>query len=217
MVTMLLVDDHAIVREGLRALIETMPGFRVVSDAADVDSALARAAVYLPDIILLDLLMPGKSGASAIPALRKVSPSSRIVALSSTEDPGLILETIEAGACSLLLKSMCGDEIIASLKAIAAGYEHFHPAVTQHLIRAVRNDRQGAADRFALLSPREQHVLRKMAEGSNNARIAASLFISEKTVKSHLTSIFQKLGVEDRTEAVALAWRNGFMKSHGNI
>lgn len=199
----LLVDDHAVVREGLGSLLAMTGEFGAILHAGDADSALAVVRGHLPDIIVVDLLMPNVSGPGAIRMLKTLCPAAHFVVLTSSQDERLARAAIEAGARSFLLKSMDGDAILASFRAIRAGSAVMHPAIAALEARA---------NPFAALTPREIDVLVELANGASNARIGQSLDITERTVKAHIGSMFLKLGVADRTEAVAFAWRNGLMR-----
>lgn len=207
--TVLLVDDHAVVREGLGSLLALTGDFGTILQAGDADAAVAAVRATVPDLIVVDLLMPVVPGAAAIRMLKLLCPNAHVVVLTSSEDAQLALGAIEAGAQSFLLKSMDGDAILDSFRAIAAGAAVVHPTV------AAIVDRAGDAARvspFAALTPREIDVLVELANGASNARIAHSLAITERTVKAHIGAVFAKLAVEDRTAAVAFAWRNGLMR-----
>lgn len=214
-ISVLLVDDHAVVRQGLRSLLLDMADdFRVAGEAENGYQALQLAEELNPDLILLDLIMPEMDGVSAIEKIKSVSPRSRIVVLTSSEDESLAFSAIEAGAQSFLLKSMLGDELLHTLRRIAGGEDIIHPLVAKRILKMVRhhggNQVQGP---FARLTERELEVLKALASGGSNARIAKILHISEATVKSHVSNLLSKLDLKDRTEAVAFAWRQGLIKS----
>ncbi|SDZ16656.1 two component transcriptional regulator, LuxR family [Lysobacter sp. yr284] len=209
--SVLLVDDHEVVRKGIRSLLALTDDFEVVGEAAGGAEAIERARDLAPDLIVIDLMMPDVDGVEAIRAIKKLSPRSAIAVLTSTDQDDLAFAAIEAGAQSLLFKSMLGDELLATLRRIAAGEAVIHPFVAQRILKAMRRKREPREDPFASLTERELDVLRKLAEGGSNARIAAALNIGEKTVKSHLGNVLAKLHLADRTEAVAFAWRRGLM------
>jgi DNA-binding NarL/FixJ family response regulator len=208
----LLVDDHAIVRQGLRGLLELDGSFAVVGEAADGAAAIALARELQPQLVVMDLLMAGVDGVAAIRAIRSGSPHSHIAVLTSSEEDELSFAAIEAGAQSFLLKSMLGDELLTTLRRVAAGESVIHAGVARRILQLVRQARTPRQDPFAELTERELQVLRELAEGGSNARIASALHISEKTVKSHIGSLLAKLQLGDRTEAVAFAWREGLVK-----
>jgi two-component system, NarL family, response regulator LiaR len=209
--SVLLVDDHAVVREGLASLLSTTQDFEIVGEAAEGAAAIALAGDFHPDLIVIDLLMPGTDVVASIRSLKAVCPGSHITVLTSTEDDELAFSAIEAGAQSFLVKSMSGDALLDALRQIAAGNPVIHSSVAHRLLRAVRVARHVEPDVFASLTERELDVLRSLAEGASNARIAASLSIGESTVKTHIGNILSKLYLQDRTEAVAFAWRHGLV------
>jgi NarL family two-component system response regulator LiaR len=209
--TIMLVDDHAIVREGLASLLSIVGIFGNIIQAIDGTHALALAQEHQPDVIVIDLLMPGLMGPDAIGQLSIISPHSKIAVLTSTEDDVMAFAALKAGASSFLLKSMSGEEILASLKRISEGEEIIHPSVSNALLKMSLRNEHGH-DPFSLLTPREIDVLTELAKGASNARIAVALAITERTVKSHIGNVLSKLDLADRTEAVAFAWRNGLMK-----
>ena len=166
-------------------------------------------------MIILDLMMPGSSGASVIATLTQQCPDSRIVVLSSTEDYDLVFSAIEAGAHSFLVKTMLGDELIDTLRRVARGEAVIHPKIARRVLPVVRRVNTPQVDPFEPLSDRERAVLQELAKGRSNNRIAETLHISEKTVKTHVSSVLAKLQLSDRTEAVAFAWREGLMSADG--
>lgn len=212
-ISVLIVDDHAVVRQGLRSiLLDMADNFEVVGEAANGLQAILMAGDLHPNLILLDLIMPEMDGVTAIKKIKSISPNSRITVLTSSEDEKLAFDAIEAGAQSYLLKSMLGPELLVTLRRIAGGEDIIHPFVATRILKAVRHGSQPAPGPFDRLTERELDVLRALAEGGSNARIASMLHISEATVKSHISSLFSKLDLKDRTEAVALAWRQGLVK-----
>lgn len=208
----LLVEDHDIVRQGMAALLGASGDFSIVGEAPDGKAAIAEARTLQPDLIMLDLLMPGTDGVSAIRSLRTVSPDSKVVVLTSSEDDDLAFSAIEFGAHGFLLKSMSGTELLHAIRRIVCDEVVIHPAITRRILNTVRTIRQPEHNPFALLSQRELDILRVLAEGASNARLADVFSISIKTVKSHVSSILSKLHLSDRTEAVAFAWRHGLMR-----
>lgn len=209
--TLLVADDHAVVREGIRGLLRLAPGFVVVAEADDGESAVAMACRHEPDVVLLDLMMPGIGGVAAVRGIRAGSPRSHVMVLTSSDDDELAFAAIEAGAQSFLPKSTRGEVLLQAIRNAVIGEATLHPAIARRILSVVQRTRRPAADPFAELTERELEVLRRLAEGGSNARIAACLAISEKTVKAHLSNLMSKLQVSDRTQAVALAWREGLM------
>lgn len=208
--SILLVDDHAVVREGLASLLAISGTYGEISHAADGEQAIAAAERLRPDIVMIDLLMPGMPTAGAIRILRSVVPDAALVVLTSSQDRKAAFAALEAGAQSFLLKSMGGDEILDALARIAGGTPVIHPSVTSGMVDMLRT-RGSRHDPFHALTPRELDVLAELAKGASNARIAALLDITERTVKAHVSAVLAKLDLNDRTEAVAFAWRHGLV------
>lgn len=200
MIRVLIVDDHAVVREGLRAFLELQEGIEVVAEAADGRQALAQAELQKPDVVLMDLVMPRLDGLEAMRQLRQRLPDIRVVALTSFLDDERLLPAIQAGAAGYLLKDAEPDELLRAIRAAARGEAPLAPKAALALI----TERSRAPDTQPL-TEREREVLRLVGEGLPNKLIARRLAISEKTVKGHLTSIFQRIGVSDRTQAALWA------------
>lgn len=211
-VTVLLVDDHSIVRQGLAALIDTVGDFRVVGEAADGKQAAEMARTLMPDLIVLDLLMPNTDGVMVVRLLRTISPGSKLAVLTSSDDDELAFAAIEAGAHAFLLKSMAGAQLLDAMQRVLDDEVVIPSAITQRIVKMVRKIRQNEANPFAELSDRELDILRTLADGASNARLADTYSISVRTVKSHVGNILSKLQLNDRTEAVAFAWKNGLVK-----
>lgn len=209
--TILLIDDHAIVREGLASLLAATNKFGDIAVAEDGESAVEIAGKLDPAIVVADLIMPKIPGSSVIRMIKMLCPNAHIVVLTSSDSKQLLVDAVEAGAHSILLKSMTGEEIFGSFIAIAAGLPIIHPEVSLLLSSARESPAKNSRSPFAVLTPRELDVLVELAEGASNAKIAASLNITERTVKAHITNVFIKLDLTDRTEAVAFAWRFGLM------
>lgn len=210
--TILFVDDHAIVRHGLSALVGTTADLISVGEADNGQQAIDLARTLQPDLVVMDLLMPGMDGVSALRPLQAASPASRIAILTSSEDNELACAALAAGAHSFLLKSMSGGELLGAIRRVLSGEVVIHPAITRSMLDLIKRTRQASPAPYAVLSQRELDVLRTLARGASNARLAESLSISVKTVKTHVGSILAKLGLSDRTEAVAFAWRHGLMR-----
>ncbi len=206
-IKVLLVDDHAVVRQGLRTFLELQPDMAVVGEAADGASALARAARLGPDVVLMDLVMPGGGGVEAIRRLRSTVPAARILVLSSYVDDAQVFAAMHAGAGGYLLKDIQPEALADAVRQVHRGLQVLHPQVAGRLLRGDA-DLPSLAD-FTL---RERDVLKLLAEGFANKEIARRLFISEKTVKTHVSHILQKLGVKDRTQAALMAVRRGLVQ-----
>ncbi len=210
-ITVLLVDDHAIVRSGVRAYLETQPDLLVVGEASSGEEAVHLAETLVPDVILMDLLMPGMDGVEATWRARRVSPTSQVIVLTSYHDDVYIFPAIKAGALSYLLKDVGPEELAEAVRTAARGEAVLHPRVAARLIQEMRGAHGPEINPFTELSEREQEVLRLIAAGMSNADIAAELVLSEKTVKGHVSNILSKLHLADRTQAAIFAWREGIV------
>ncbi|MEU2598768.1 response regulator transcription factor [Streptomyces hirsutus] len=208
-VSVLIVDDHPVVRDGLRGMFEAAPGFRVLGEAANGVEALERAAALDPDVVLMDLRMPGSSGVDAIRELARRGARAEVLVLTTYDTDSDTLPAIEAGATGYLLKDAPREELFAAVRAAAEGRTVLSPAVASRLVSAVR------APAAEPLSAREREVLALVARGTSNREIARELFISEATVKTHLTHLYAKLGVRDRAAAVAVAYERGILGRPG--
>ncbi|RME82577.1 MAG: DNA-binding response regulator [Caldilineae bacterium] len=212
-ITVLLVDDHAIVRQGIRAYLDTQPDIEVVGEAQTGAEAITLAQETAPDVVLMDLLMPDTDGVEATRALRRISPHSQVVILTSYHEDEHIFPAIKAGALSYLLKDIAPHELAEAVRRAARGEASIHPSVATRLVQEVRRPSHHPINPFAELSDREFEVLRLIAEGLDNATIAERLSISEKTVKSHVSNILGKLHLADRTQAAVFAWKEGIARS----
>jgi two-component system, NarL family, response regulator LiaR len=213
-ITVLLVDDHAMVRQGVRAFLETQPDITVVAEAASGEEAVREAAEHAPDVTLMDLIMPGTDGVEATRRLKDRSPRTRVVVLTSYHDDEHIFPAIRAGALSYVLKEVGPEELADAVRKAAAGEAVLHPRVAARVVRELHgaDDVSGAPNAYRELSDRELEVLRLIADGLANAEIAAQLYVSEKTVKSHVGNILSKLHLADRTQAAVYAWRQGVVR-----
>ena len=205
MIRILLVDDHPVVRHGLRGMLDAEPDLSVVGEAGSGDAGVTLAAAVRPDIVLMDLRMPDGDGVSATERILKTVPGARVIVLTTYESDRDILRAIEAGACGYLLKDTSPAELADAVRAAARGETVLAPSVASTLVRQVRQPAPPA------LSARESEVLRLVASGLTNADIGKQLFISEATVKTHLLRVFNKLDVADRTAAVTTAMRHGLL------
>jgi DNA-binding NarL/FixJ family response regulator len=202
-IRLVIVDDHPVVRDGLSGMFTSDPGFEVVGEAADGAEAVRIALALSPDVILMDLRMPGMDGVSAIVELARRGVTARVLVLTTYDTDTYVLPAIEAGATGYLLKDAPRDELIRAVRAAAHGDAVLSPSIANRLMSRVRAPIQG------LLSQREIEVLELVAAGTTNREAAARLFISEATVKTHLLNIYGKLGVSDRAAAVAEAFNRG--------
>jgi DNA-binding NarL/FixJ family response regulator len=204
-VRILIADDHIMVREGLRKLLQTDASIEIIDEVGDGQGAINVARKEKPDIILMDINMPGTSGLAATLIIKKELPTIKVIAITIYEDEEVV-EMVKAGVSAYILKDVAGSELISTIHKVMAGEVVIHPRVAQRLIKElVRNDNK--KDEIKL-TRREKDVLALLVQGSNNRKIANIMFISEKTVKNHLTSIFRKLSVKDRTQAAVYAIRN---------
>jgi len=205
-IRLLIVDDHPVVRDGLSGIFHGDPGFEVVGEAADGAEAITLTGRLDPDVILMDLRMPGMDGVSAITELARRGARARVLVLTTYDTDSYVLPAIEAGATGYLLKDAPRAELLRAVRAAAAGEAVLSPAVATRLMSQVRSPSAGAAEPP---SQRELEVLGLVAAGASNREIAARLFISEATVKTHLLHVYRKLGVSDRAAAVAAAFNKG--------
>lgn len=213
-ITVLLVDDHQIVRDGVRAYLDAQPDLQVAGEAASGEEAVRLAADLVPDVVLMDLVMPGMDGVEATWRVRRVSPRTQVVVLTSFHDDAHVFNAVKAGALSYLLKDVGPQELAEAVRAAARGEATLNSRVAARLMaemRAPAGPGQGP-NPFAELSEREQDVLHLIAEGLSNAEIAERLTLSEKTVKGHVSNILGKLHLADRTQAAVFAWREGLMR-----
>jgi NarL family two-component system response regulator LiaR len=210
-IRVLIVDDHSVVREGLRTFLELQDGIEVAGEAADGDEAVATAERLGPDVILMDLVMPRRDGVSAMRALRDRVPASRVIVLTSFLDDERLMPALQAGAAGYLLKDVEPSELARAVRTAHAGQAMIDPTVAGRLLRTLSAPPAVPAVSSEQLTRREREVLALIATGRSNKRIALELEIAEKTVKTHVGHILAKLGVADRTQAALLAVRSGLV------
>jgi DNA-binding NarL/FixJ family response regulator len=208
-IRVLLVDDHAVVREGLRAFLELQEGIEVAGEAADGEEAVAVATSLRPDVILMDLVMPRLDGVAAMRSLRESVPDARVIVLTSFLDDDKLLPALRSGAAGYLLKNAAPQELVRAVRAAHAGEALLDPVVAARLVETLAAD--GDEDPLDRLTPREREVLVLIGRGFPNKRIARELDVSEKTVKTHVGHVLAKLGVTDRTQAAVFAVRAGLV------
>jgi two-component system, NarL family, response regulator LiaR len=212
-IRVLVVDDHAVVREGLRTFLELQEGIEVVGEAADGEDAVARATELAPDVILMDLVMPGLDGIGAMRELRRRSSSARVIVLTSFLDDDRLMPALQAGAAGYLLKDVEPAELARAVRSACADEALIDPTVAARLLHTLSSDGTRGAGPVAAaidqLTRREREVLELIALGHSNKRIALELGVAEKTVKTHVGHLLAKLGVADRTQAALLAVRWG--------
>ncbi|HLJ65885.1 MAG TPA: response regulator transcription factor [Chloroflexota bacterium] len=207
-VRILIADDHSVVRQGLRMFLGLDPELEVVGEAADGAQALRLAHELHPDVVLMDLLMPVMDGITAISAIRREVPDTEVLALTSVLEDASVIGAIKAGAIGYLLKDTQADELCRMIKAAAAGQAQLSPEVSARLLREIR-----APESPETLTERETEVLRLLAQGQANKEIARNLQIGEKTVKTHVSNILAKLGVQSRTQAALYAVQIGLVSA----
>jgi NarL family two-component system response regulator LiaR len=212
-IRVLIVDDHAVVREGLRTFLQLQDGIDVAGEAADGEQAVAQAAALAPDVILMDLVMPRLDGIGAMRQLRAAGSSARVIVLTSFLDDERLMPALQAGAAGYLLKDVEPAELARAVRKACADEALIDPTVAGRLLHALSDPPAGtgasAADGIAQLTRREREVLELIALGHSNKRIAFELDIAEKTVKTHVGHVLAKLGVADRTQAAVLAVQRG--------
>jgi DNA-binding NarL/FixJ family response regulator len=204
-IRLLLVDDHELVRAGLRTFLGLQPDMEVVGEAGSAEQALALVPALAPDVVLLDLVLPGMSGVEAVRRLRDAHPAVKVLVLTSFAGEDAVLPAIRAGAAGYLLKDIGPAELAGALRVVHAGGAPLHPSVAATVMQSV------AEPGRETLTPREQEVLRLIARGLSNRLIARELALSEKTVKAHVSAILGKLAVADRTQAALYAVRHGLV------
>jgi two-component system, NarL family, response regulator LiaR len=202
MIRVLIADDHKVVRQGLRFLLSSEPEIEVAGEAADGVAALAAIRDLKPDVVLLDMLMPGLDGLGVLAAMRDQRLTAAVLVLTSSAEDQHLVQAIKAGALSYLPKTAGVDQVIDAVRAAARGESVLQPAATARLLRELRH---ASADPLSQLTPRETDVLKGLAQGRSNREIARALSVSEETVKSHVSSILAKLGLADRTQAAIFA------------
>ncbi len=209
MIRVVLVDDHAVVRTGLRLLLDGREDLEVVGEAGNAKDAIFRARALKPDVILLDVVMPGESGIDVLPKLLKESPETKVLVLSMQDDPSYVREAFAAGASGYVLKEAADEEVVSAVREIAGGGRYVHPALGARMVAAEAEERKAAeADP---LSEREREVLRLLALGHTNQEIAEQLYISVRTAESHRAHIMQKLRLATRAELVRYALAHGLL------
>src|SRR4051794_14221292 len=207
--SVLVCDDHALVRSGLRRLLETEPDIEVTGEAANAEDAIEQAGACRPDVLLLDVVMPGRSGIEALPELREAAPETRVLVLSMQDDPSYVRQAFAAGATGYLLKEAADAELVQAIHEVARGRRYVHPLLGARLAAAEATGGTHAPDP---LSEREHGVLRLLALGHTNQEIAKLLFISIRTAETHRARIMQKLGLSTRAELVRYALEAGVLE-----
>ena len=213
-IRVLIVDDHAVVRTGLRRVLDAEEDIETVGEAPDAERAVFEAMESTPDVVLLDVMMPGKSGIEALPSLLQAAPDVRVLILSMQDDPRYVREAFDAGASGYVLKEAADTEVVGAVRAVAAGEQYVHPALGARLVAADADARRRAdADP---LSDREREILRLLALGHTNQEIASMLYISVRTAETHRAHIMSKLGLGSRAELVRYALAEGLLEREGD-
>ncbi|MDO9120436.1 MAG: response regulator transcription factor [Anaerolineaceae bacterium] len=202
----ILVDDHEVVRLGLKSLLERHPQFEVISEAGSAKEALEQVERLLPDVVLMDIRLPGTSGIEACEEITKKFPDIRVIMLTSYAEDDMLFSAIRAGASGYVLKQIGADDLMKAIEAVGRGEALLDPAVTQRVFQEVRRAvKEEESSAFSTLSQQEKHVLVLVSEGRTNREIAKALFLGEGTVRNYVSSILSKLGVSNRAEAAAYA------------
>ncbi|MEH7414504.1 response regulator transcription factor [Neobacillus drentensis] len=220
-----IIDDHQLFREGVKRILEFEKSFQVVAEGDDGSDALGLVEQYQPDVVIMDINMPGMNGVEATRELIEKYPNTKVIILSIHDDENYVTHALKTGACGYLLKEMDADALIEAVRVVADGGSYLHPKVTHNLVNEYRKlaataGRSGSGyvptleirRPLHLLTRRECEVLQMLADGKSNRGIGESLFISEKTVKNHVSNILQKMNVNDRTQAVVSAIKNGWVE-----
>ena len=210
---MVIADDHALVREGTRQILEDQPGLEVVGEAQDGEEAAAMVSRLHPDVVLMDIAMPKMNGIEATRLIKQDSPSTSVLILTAYDDDQYIYALLDAGAAGYLLKNVRGEELANAVRAVAEGEPVLHPAIAAKIFKRYTSASEAAApDEIEPLTGRESEVLALAARGLSNKMIARELSLSDRTVQVHLSNIFGKLGVASRTEAVITGLRRGLLR-----
>jgi len=208
-IRILITDDHGFMRAGLRAILESEPDLQIIGEAGNGEDAVHMAGKFQPDIILLDIGMPGMDGIEATRLVTKLAPKSQVLILSVYEDESLVREAIKAGASGYVVKRAVEEELIAAIRAVSRGDMYIHPAVTRLLVKDLTPSAAPNKDALASITPREREVMGYLIRGHTNRQIAEILSISIRTVEGHRANIFDKLDLKNRVELVEFAEKHG--------
>jgi NarL family two-component system response regulator LiaR len=215
-ISILLVDDHEVVRQGVRAFFETQAEFLVVGEAKNGAEAVKMVEDNIPDVVLMDLIMPGMNGVEATRLIKNISPRTQIVVLTSYHEDEHIFPALQAGALSYLLKDIKMDDLADGVKKAALGEAVLHPHVAARVIVEIRGNKEDEFNPHSNLTNREMEILKLIADGASNTDIAEKLVISMHTVKGHVSNILSKLHLADRTQAAVYAWQEGVVQRKQN-
>ncbi len=211
-ITVMIVDDHEMVRQGACSYLEAQPDISVVAQAGTGEEALKLAQEFIPDVVLMDLVMPGMDGVETTRRVKDISPRTQIVILTSFHQDEFIFPALQAGAISYLLKDVKAKELVEAIRRAARGEATLHPRIASRVIKTFRSLEPDAINPFTALTEREMEVLKLIAKGCSNDNIAKQLVISVGTVKGHVGNILSKLHLIDRTQAAAYAWQEGIVR-----
>ncbi|MER7674002.1 response regulator transcription factor [Kitasatospora sp. NPDC096128] len=214
-VKVFLLDDHEVVRRGVRDLLDSEPGLRVIGEAATVEQALTRVPALRPDVAVLDMRLPDGDGVTACRELRSRMPGLACLMLTSFDDEEALLDSIMAGAAGYVLKQISGTDLVSAVRTVASGQSMLDPGATTRLMARLRGDTGPRTRDFPELTEREREVLALIGEGLTNRQIGQRLFLAEKTVKNHISRLLAKLGVERRVQAAVIAGRTLAAHDHG--
>ena len=211
-ITILIVDDHEVVRKGVRGYLDSLPEFEVVGEAYSGEEAIDLVKLHIPDVVLMDLILPGIDGVETTRIVKNISPRTQVVVLTSFHDDTLIFPALKAGAISYILKDMKMNKLAEAVQKAHKGEVILHPKVAARVLQNIRSENQVDDDMYTALTERELEVLMLIANGYPNSQIAEELVISENTVKGHVSNILSKLHLADRTQAAVYAWQQGIVK-----
>ena len=211
-ISIIIVDDHEVVRSGVRSYLMTTSDFDVIGEAASGEEAIKLVTEHIPDVVLMDLIMPGMDGVETTRQIKKISPRTQIVVLTSFHDDDHIFPALKAGAISYILKDMKMEKLVEALHRAINGEVTLHPLVATRVLQNLRGEHSSDKSFYADLTERELDVLKLIANGMTNSQIAEKLVITENTVKGHVSNILSKLHVADRTQVAVYAWQKGIVK-----
>jgi NarL family two-component system response regulator LiaR len=210
--TIIIADDHEVVRNGVRSYLEMTEDFQVVGEAASGEEAIKQVGEFIPDVVLIDLIMPGMDGVETIRRIKQISPRSQVVVLTSYHEDIHIFPALKAGAISYILKDVRMEKLVEALHRAVQGEVTLHPLVAKRVLQNMRSENPDEQPLFAELTDRELDVLKLIASGLTNTLIAQTLVISENTVKGHVSNILSKLHLADRTQVAVYAWQKGIVQ-----
>ena len=211
-ITVMIVDDHEMVRRGACSYLEAQPDIAVVAQAGSGEEAVRLARELIPDVLLMDLVMPGMDGVEATRKIKTISPRTQIIILTSFHQDEFIFPALQAGAISYLLKDVKASELVGAIRRASRGEATLHPKIASRVIKTFRSFETEETSPFITLTERELEVLKLIAKGNSNDKIAEQLVISVGTVKGHVSNILSKLHLADRTQAAAFAWQEGIVR-----